>query len=486
MSNTHRIAPRTPFAPQGEKSRSREQRGILAITISGLVLALAGCTGTPMTVTEISTALSNELAATSVDAAEPVALSDGFALAVARAVETNAGYRAALAQERAAASQVGVAQSLRRPQLGADANIGGIREFGSGADTLTGITGGISLSQLIYDGGESAAAINRATAEALGAQAERLSRANTLALEVARAWIDVWQFDQRVLLLRSRTTDIETMVGQMERMAANGFVDRAALDSARRQIVDVRLEETRLQADLADAQVRFRQHFRQAPGRLSHPTEIVTPALARSQAGTWQNAPSLEARAASVIAARHAVAEAEAAFRPRIRLQTGLRTPMDTADPASGNLGLRFDYNFLDGRRRVHQLEAAIARRAAVEDQLREDQVMLEAELAAALERLAGIERSMPMVAEQIRLSASEAETSRSQITTGQSTLRQLVEAEVENYRAKDRQIAMQAERHILLLTIAARTGELGRLIGLKTEPPSEERDPVTLARKDQ
>lgn len=486
MSQIETMIPRANVACQAEPTPQPGRRLRLSVTVLGLTLALAGCTGTPMAVTEVSAALSAELAAASAEAAEPVALSDGFAAAVARAVENNAGYRAALAQEREAASRVGVAESVRRPQLSADANLGGLREFDSAGDTMTGIFGGISLSQLIYDGGESTAAINRATAEALGAQAERVSQANTLALEVAQAWIDVWQYDQRVRLLRSRTSEMEAMVGQMERMAANGFVDRAALDRARRQIVDVRLEETRLQADLADAQVRFRQHFRQAPGRLSQPAEIVTPAVARAQAGAWQNAPSLEARAAGVIAARHGVEEAEAAFRPRIRLQMGLRTPMDTDNPASSNLGLGFDYSFLDGQRRVHQLEAAIARRAALEDQLREEQVTLEAELAASLERLTGIERSMAMVAEQILLSASEAETARSQITTGQSTLRQLVEAEVENYRGQDRQIAMQAERHILLLTIAARTGELGRRIGLQIERPSEEGDPVNLARQDE
>ena len=51
---------------------------------------------------------------------------------------------------------------------------------------------------------------------------------------------------------------------------------------------------------------------------------------------------------------------------------------------------------------------------------------------------------------------------------TGQSNLRQLVEAEIEIYRAQDQQIAMQAERQVLLLTIAARTGALSRLVGLQ------------------
>lgn len=486
MSKTNTRNPDLAFAQEMDLPSRLRQHLRLAIAVSGLAITLVGCTGTPMAVTEMSAALSAELAAASAEAAEPVVLSEGFTFAVARAVETNAGHRAALAQEREAASRVGVAESLRKPQLSADANLGGLREFASAEDIITGIAGGISLSQLIYDGNESTAAINRATAEALGALAERVSQANALALEVARAWIDVWQFEDRLRLLHSRTSEMDAMVGQMERMAANGFADRAALDSARRQIVDVRLEETRLQADLADAKVRFRQHFRQAPGRLSWPAEIVSPAVARAQANAWQNAPSLQARAASLIAARHGVEEAEAAFGPRIRLQMGLRTPMDTADPASGNFGLGFDYSFFDGQRRVHQLKAAIARRTAVEYQLQQEWTTLEAELAADMARLSGIERSTPLVAEQIRLSMSEAETSRSQIATGQSTLRQLVDAEVENYRAQDRQIAMRAERQMLLLTIAARTGELGRRIGLQTERQSQERDALVLTSQDQ
>jgi outer membrane protein, adhesin transport system len=437
------------------------------LLIPAMVLGMAGCGAAPMGGAAMSEVLRAELDALAAEAKEPVSLADGFAPAVARAVETNAGYRAALAQERDAASRVGVAESVRRPQLTANANLGAIREVGEGASTSAGIAGGISLSQLVFDGGESVAAINRATAEALGARAERAVRANELALEASRAWIDAWQYRERLGLLRARTEEMDTLVGQIERMATNGLLDRAARDSARRQIVDIQLEETRLQADLAESEVRFRRHFRQAPGQLSRPTDVNTPAVARAQADAWNKAPGIESRAAGVIAARHAVEEAEAAFGPRIRLQTGLRTPLESGDPTSGNLGVGFEYGVLDGGRRVKQLEAAIARRAAAEGQLSEAQTALEAELQAALARLAGIERSMPLVAEQIRLSDSEARTARSQIATGQSNLRQLVEAEIQNYRARDRQIAMQAEKQLLLMAIAARSGALAVLIGI-------------------
>ena len=45
---------------------------------------------------------------------------------------------------------------------------------------------------------------------------------------------------------------------------------------------------------------------------------------------------------------------------------------------------------------------------------------------------------------------------------------RQLVEAEIAIYRAQDKQIAMQAERQTLLLTIASRRGVLSEILGLE------------------
>jgi adhesin transport system outer membrane protein len=149
-------------------------------------------------------------------------------------------------------------------------------------------------------------------------------------------------------------------------------------------------------------------------------------------------------------------------------VQAGVRTPLEDDESTDMMLGLSLEYSFNDGGRRKMQLEAAEARVAASDAQLSDAQRVLEAELQAALKQLVSIERTVPLLAEKLRLSRSEAETSRSQMQTGQSNLRQLVEAEIEIYRAEDQQVAVQAERQILLLTIAARAGALSRLVGLQ------------------
>ncbi|TCP61079.1 outer membrane efflux protein [Rhodovulum bhavnagarense] len=296
--------------------------------------------------------------------------------------------------------------------------------------------------------------MNGATAEALAARAERVAQGNALALEAARAWIDTWQFDARLRLLRSRTDEMNRLIAQIERMASNGMIDRGALESARHQVIDIALEQTRLEADLNEARVRYARFFNRPLGQPARPSDLASSPEVRTAAKSWQQSPQLHRAAAELIVAQTGVERATAAFRPRARFQAGVTSPMEQEESTDLSVGLVLEYTFGDGGRRRSELDSARARHAAAEAQLADAQRALKAEIDASLDQLDAIERSMPLVARQITLSASEAKTARSQIATGQTNLRQLIEAEIENYRAQDRHIAMQAERQILLLTI--------------------------------
>lgn len=456
------------------RSHTRFATHVLTVGSSFL---LAACLQTPQPMSDVEISIAEVLAGdadTGVASAAPVSLQGGLRGAVALAVQANEGYRAALAIEAEALGNIAATASGARPQVGVNANAGGLRENDAAGDLTTGLAGGINISQLVFDGGENTASVNRATAQALAARAERQARGNALALEAARAWIDVWQFQERLAKLRSRTAEMDTVIDQIERMASNGMIDRAALDSARRQIVDISLEDARLEASLKDAQVRFARHFNLPGARVGAPGEVVSLEQATAQAAQWQEAPTLQRAAAEVLVARNAVAIAQAAFQPRARLEAGLRSPMDRDDPITTTLGLSVTYTIGDGGRREAALQSAEARLEAAEAQLADAQRSLQAELDSALSRLASIQGSMPLLDENIRLTASEAQAARSQIVTGQSNLRRLIEAEIDNYRARDSQIAMQAEKMLLQLTIASQTGALGRVIGLDTAAADE------------
>jgi outer membrane protein, adhesin transport system len=454
-----------PLHPSG---RSASRRG--SVFLFGVV-ALSACAPGVESLSSMQedvTGILSSVEAPATAEAPVIAVGAGFRQALLGAVRSNQGYLAALASERQALDRIGVAESARRPQFGVNGTAGAFRENGSREGTETGAAANVTLSQLLFDGGEAVAGINQATAEALVAQADREVTANELALEAARAWIDVWQYRERIALLRSRTTEMREILSQIERMAQNGMLDRSMLEDARRQIVTVDLEESRMRADLASAQVRFQRFFRVPDAGVNRPEAIISMARARQEAGRWEQAPSLRRAAGELIIARSAVSAAEAAFSPRARLQAGVNSPLDPDDAVDTSVGLTFEYTFGDGGRRRAQLAAAEARLEAATAQVSDRQQTLRAELDATVRQLAEIERAMPLLQENIRLSRSTAETARSQIATGQSNLRQLVDAEIDSYRASDQHIAMQAERMVLQLTIAARTGALAREIGLE------------------
>jgi outer membrane protein TolC len=167
---------------------------------AGSVLLLVACAQTPQQLTELELSIAEVLTARDdggLTAGAPVSLQGGLRESVGRAVQANDAYRAALAIESEALGNISAVASGLRPQLGVNANAGGLRENDASGDLTTGIAGGINVSQLVFDGGEATASVNRATAQALAARAERQARGNALALEAARAWIDVWQFQER-------------------------------------------------------------------------------------------------------------------------------------------------------------------------------------------------------------------------------------------------------------------------------------------------
>ena len=438
----------------------------------GILTGVAGCGDRPADLAAVSEAVTASIAQTSAAQAGrsggAVALGNGVRPAGVQAVRANDAYRAALIAEAEASAQISIAQSARGTLVSGNSTIGGLRESGtSRGQTSIGAAVGMNISQLLYDGGESAANVDRALAQALVVQSERLALGNDLALQVARAWTDVWQHDKRLLLLQTRTSEIDTLVAQIDRLAANGMIDRASVESVRRQIADIGLEEVRLSADREDARIRFKRYFGALPQPLAAPAELVSVTQAREAARDWQRAPALRRAAAELLGARSALISAQAALRPRAVIQAGIQSPTSQGDSTDTSVGVALDYTFGDGGRRRAQIDAARARVDMLDTQLSEARATLSADLDSALGRLTAIEKSMPLVEEQLRLSVAEAETSRSQLATGQSSIRQLVEAEIATYRARDRQIAMQAEKVNLQLAIASLTGALGRVIGL-------------------
>ena len=392
----------------------------------------------------------------------------GFSGSLKQAVLQSPGYTAALASESEAISGIKFASSGLSPQVSANGTFGAEIESGATSDTTTGLVAGLTASQLIYDGGKVRSLIDQAEARAVAAKAERIQTANVIALEAARAWVDVWRSVDRLSLLDIKTAQMDELDGQINRMAANGLLDRSSLDAARRQILDNKLKRRDLVVDLEDAQARFRRYFGLDVTTVAVPPAVLDVSNTASFSEAWRTAPLLESLAAQLVVARHAVAEAQGAFSPNVTLQLGAISPEDDADTTDVTAGVRLEYVFNDGGRREARREQAYSRVEVLQRTLSDEWAASQSRMKAALSKVASIRNSLPMLEAKIEVTASEVSTARSQIATGQSNLSQLVEAELENYRAQDELIQMRTAKHMVLLDIASATGLLSRFIGLE------------------
>lgn len=405
-------------------------------------------------------------------AAQPqVELDAGFAEAIRSAVLSNPGFAAATRAFEEAAAGIDVASSAQRPQIVGSATAGGIAE-GTRSDARTRLGGSLdtSLRQLIYDGGEVSANIDSASARAYAARAGIAARGNEVGQAAAMAWIDLWQHSTHLALLQERLADVQPLLDRIERLIAGGMVDRAALASAQRQILDVELEEERLQAELDDARNRFERYFGEAPSSVPAPPSMFSRGDLVNMRELWPQAPELVAAAAELVAAKRDVDAAVARRRPQVSLSAGVNTPLSDQNDPQLTAGLFLEHTFSDGGRRKAEIEARRERLATRESEFDDARSAARSDFETALSRYNSLLSSQRVLNEQIEVLDDERETLRSQLASGQSSVRDLVESEILYYRALAREIQQRGERSRIEFTLGARTGALLPRLGIEPD----------------
>lgn len=390
---------------------------------------------------------------------------ESFGDELRKAVLRNERVQASARQLRASEAGIRVAESVLRPQLTGTVSAGGIAE--RDADNRLGGALDFSLSQLVFDGGAAAAQIDASTARAFAARAEVLVAGNTAGEAAARAWIDVWDYSARLSLLRARVAEVEGIKETLERMITNGFIDRASLAAAERQVLDIRLEEERLSASLRDAQARFERLLGYRPGSVPAPPSLLSRGEPNALRGVWRDAPEMTSAAAQLIALERDLQSARAQMRPVVAVRAGVMSPVSSNDSPNVTLGLTLRHSFGDGGRRVAEIEALEERVSAGRLRLEDLKKEAETELESSLALYSSLLEGRATLIRQIEVIEHENSTLRSQLSSGQATLSQVVEGEVRYFRARSRQIELTAEIARLEIGMIAGTGVLTQRLGI-------------------
>jgi outer membrane protein TolC len=141
---------------------------------------------------------------------------------------------------------------------------------------------------------------------------------------------------------------------------------------------------------------------------------------------------------------------------------------MDTSSTTDTHLGLQLRYTLNDGGKRKSQLDAAVAQKEAVAAELENARASAAAMLLGSLAALRALDQSDDLMKQKASAAETQSETSKSQIASGQVSLRGVMDAEIADYRAFEENIKLSSERLVLQATIAAGTGNLLERLNLQ------------------
>ena len=368
-------------------------------------------------------------------------------------------------------SQIEVADADGKFQISASANAGQTIKDGGGLSSTTerGASANLSISQLIFDGGSSAAIIDQARANAFIAEMDVELAANNVAKDAALAWINIDTLQKRETLLQALVVKTEKMLAQMETLVASGMIDKSASASAEIAARALSLEKSNINAQIAAASASYMKFFGTVPKNLSTPTSLLTAADLDYIQRNWNRAPIMAQTAAKVLAAKQSLIAAQGREKPTVGFKAGMASPMEKDERTTYAIGLEVSWIIGDGGRREANIAVKAANLAAAEQKLKGAKLAGKRELDTALSRRAALIASLETLAAQEAASQNELEIMLSQLATGQTTVRQLIQAEEKSYRATDQRISVSSELLKMDFEMLASSGLFSKRLGINT-----------------
>ena len=399
-------------------------------------------------------------------------LSGDFNTDLSKIVTNSPEYIASMNSHNSSLSQILVANADRELQISASANAGQTVKDGAGLSSTTerGASANVSISQLIFDGGSSVAKIDQARANAFIAEMDVELAANNTAKDAAFSWINLDTLYKRATRFQALMTKTEKMLTQMETLVASGMIDKSASASAEIAARSLSLEKANLDAQIAAASASYMKFFGTVPKDLSTPPSLLTAADIAHIQRNWNRAPIMAQSAAQVLAAKQSLIAAQGREKPTVGFKAGLASPMEKDERTTYAVGLEVSWVIGDGGRRKANTASQAANLKAAEQKLEGAKLAGKRELDTALSKRSALIASLETLAAQEAASQNELEIMFSQLATGQTTVRKLIQAEEKAFRTSDRRLSTASELLKIDIEMLASSGLLSKRLGINTK----------------
>lgn len=386
----------------------------------------------------------------------------------------------ALASWARGQADLGAARSVWMPQLSYQANLGPNMLAGkSGSGLNDNMAGpGVTLNQMVWDFGRSKGEIGYASSTEKQRRFELEAVADQLSEKSALAYLDVKRFELLGLETAKHVRSLERLRGLIQMRIDAGISDKSDLLLADVRVEGARGDEIRARSSFTAAKVTLSNLVGIMPEHYADPAPLIQSFEQRDGEPTFAELPTVAAAEQATQAAAARIGQARAERFPRLGLQLGYNRnnyTYNTHDNAFTAM-VTVTGDFYRGSSRYLQRAAEEDRRSA---QAAKESAVLEIRgraLAAQEEMKGGYER-IEVYRQQERQAITASKIFFEEYKLGKRSLTDLLNAELEIYRAAAARIA--AEYDILNARVQYETvfGKLRQSLGLPSRLNEENSD---------
>lgn len=412
-----------------------------------------------------------------------------------KAIETNPEVSVRWHNFRAAVEEVDVARGGFFPRVDLTAGTGRekIDQFtnrlNTSAETDFNRHGWLfSVNQMLFDGFATRNEVKRLGKAQLVRYYELLDASSAVALESARAYLDVLRFRFLVDLAEDNYVQHKATFEQLLRRTQSGVGRRVDLEQAASRLALAEVNLTTEIANLHDVTARYQRIVNTMPPQVAYSPALISRAFPTTQKGALERAlssnPTLLAANENIAAADYDIAVRRAAYLPRFDLRgraDNTSNYQGIGERSSSAAEVVMTYNlFNGGSDRARERQYAERRNAAIDlrDKACRDNRQT---LAIAYNDVIRLRDQVSFLNIQVGLLEKTRDAYRDQFNVGQRTLLDLLDTENELLSARRSAINADMDLSVAYLRTYAGMGTLLEFLELKradVDPP----DPDDLA----
>jgi adhesin transport system outer membrane protein len=344
----------------------------------------------------------------------------------------------------------------------------------------------LSLNQMLFDGFATRNEVKRLGKAQLVRYYELLEVTETVALEAARAYLDVLRFRFLVDLAEDNYVQHRATFEQLLRRTQSGVGRRVDLEQAASRLAQAEVNLTTETANLHDVTARYQRLVNNQPPRVTYAPAMISRAFPTSQKSALEKLltsnPTLLAATENIEAAQYDVAVRRAAYLPRF----DLRARTDNIENYQGTIGDRTNnvaevvmtYNLFNGGSDRAREKQFVERRNMAIDMREKACRDTRQTLSIAYNDVTRLREQGSFLNIQVGLLEKTRDAYREQFNVGQRTLLDLLDTENELLSARRSAINADMDLSLAYLRTYAGMGTLLEFLELKkadVDPPAPE-----------